>query len=411
MKPAPSAPEKERHILIVTSGPLCRNPRALKESTTLAAAGYTVTALTVFHNEACAEMDRQLLSGSTVRQMAVGSPTYPAGQFRQRVRTWVARKLVNYLGWPAPSALGPVGPLLKQARQIPADLTVVHNEAPFWVGCRLLKAGRIVAADFEDWHSEDLLPAARKTRPLTLIRALEKQLLHEAVYCTTTSSALAKALSDAYRGPVAQVIPNCFELQAAPANRPRRVPELVWFSQTTGPGRGLEEFITRWGQLPPSCGRVTFIGSLIPGFDRTLLDLAPADARPRMVFLPPVLPHELPSVLTQFDAGLALEHRIPPNKDLTTSNKIFQYLNAGLAVIATPTAGQMEIMNHAPDAGIVVDLTSPDATSSLQAFLSDPGRISSAQGAARRAAETLYHWEKYAPRLVELADRATRRPA
>ena len=57
---------------------------------------------------------------------------------------------------------------------------------------------------------------------------------------------------------------------------------------------------------------------------------------------------ELLSRISEHDIGLATEIPLIRNKDLTVSNKILHYLVAGLAVIATNTAGQREVAAQAP---------------------------------------------------------------
>src|SRR5690606_12231108 len=108
----------------------------------------------------------------------------------RRARVRLARDLASRGGPATIHALGPAAALLRAARARPADLTIVHNEIAHWAGLRLLDAGRRVAADIEDWHSEDLLPADRVGRPLDLLRRTERDLLHRAAYVTTTSESL-----------------------------------------------------------------------------------------------------------------------------------------------------------------------------------------------------------------------------
>ena len=164
-------------ILIITNGHLCRNPRPLKEAFTLGRAGYDVTVLAV-RNHAPSEIhDRVLVQGAPFRCESVdllpGFSTSRGMVFRRRLSLWFARHAAAKTGLPTIRALGPAGVLLRRARRLPADLTIVHNEVPQWVGTRLLDDGRRVAADYEDWHSEDLLPAqqwaprccSRRTRP------------------------------------------------------------------------------------------------------------------------------------------------------------------------------------------------------------------------------------------------------
>jgi glycosyltransferase involved in cell wall biosynthesis len=116
-------------------------------------------------------------------------------------------------------------------------------------------------------------------------------------------------------------------------------------------------------------------------------------------------------VIARYDIGLALEHSEPASRDLTITNKILQYLNAGLAVIATPTAGQREVFAHSPAIGLLLDLTAPVAATAarLDALIRDP-ELPARRAAARQLAETRYCWEREAPRLLALVAGALERP-
>jgi len=152
-----------KRILILTSGPLCRNPRPLKEALTLAAAGYRVRVLNVFEGQAASEMDIALLRGTSVELETVDQPTTGAARFLRRLQTWAARKAVRHFGYQSSATLGPVHTLYSRARSHAASLTIVHNEAPLWAGRKLMRDGRNVAADFEDCYSERFpLPVAHR---------------------------------------------------------------------------------------------------------------------------------------------------------------------------------------------------------------------------------------------------------
>ena len=391
-------------ILIVTSGPLCRNPRTLKEADTLGRAGHDVTVLTVRNHAPSEAADLALLRDAPYRRETID--LLPAGgvsNFLRRLEHRLAREAAARLGWPTPRALGPFGPLLRRARAIPADLTIVHNEVAHCVGVRLLDAGRRVAADIEDWHSEDLLPADRARRPLALIRATERALLHRAAHTTTTSHTLADALHARYGGARPEVISNSFPLQPAPVrDTPREVPALFWFSQTLGPGRGLEQFLAAWARTRHE-SRVVLLGEARAGFAAQLRALVPESHRPRLEFLPLVPPADLPALIARHDIGLALEQPFIVNRDLTITNKILQYLNAGLAVVASDTAGQREVLAHEPGAGLIVKTDDTAAfAAALDGLVADRGQLAARQRAARRLAETTYCWEREAPRLLAL---------
>lgn len=392
------------HILIVSSGNPCRNPRPVKEAAALAAAGYKVTLLTG-GDPSLVPTDRATLAGVACDFVFVPDRRSLAA----RARRWLACR-TNRLGFESINSIGDPRPLFHRARTLAADLTIVHNEVPHSVGLRLLEGGRAVAADFEDWHSEDLLPEQRRNRPLRLLRRQEQLLLRRARYCSTTSQALAGALAHERGGNrVPAVITNAFPLQPLPVRQTGDVPSFFWFSQTIGPGRGLEPFLAAW-QKCRTPSRVVLLGEVSEGFRQWLVGGLPPEPAARLEFLPLVPPSALPGVIACHDIGLALEDASIRNRDLTITNKILQYLNAGLAVVATATAGQREVLANGPDAGEVIDLAAPAcAAASLDQLLADRARLARAGSAARRLAELRYCWEREAPRLVALVEDALRK--
>jgi len=393
-------------ILIITNGPLARNPRVYKEAATLGAVGHDVTVLVPRNHAPSEPFDAALCARAPFHRVPLnllpGFDTPNWRVFLRLLRHRLSRQAMNRFRWPSLHALGPASFFLRAARRHPADLTIVHNEVPHAVGLRLLTDGRRVAADIEDWHSEDLLPSARRHRPIALLQANERALLHQTAYTTTTSESLADALHTRYGGRRPTVITNSFPLgplSTPPAARP---PRLLWFSQTIGPGRGLEALVTAWAATrEPS--ELTLLGEDLCGFGAALRQQLPASHHPSFHLEPLVAPEVLPSLIARYDIGLALEHPEPASRDLTITNKILQYLNAGLAVIATSTAGQREVLAHAPAAGILIDLTAPPAftAAQLDALFADPA-LPLRRAAARKLAQTHYCWEREAPRLVAL---------
>lgn len=406
-----------KKILIVTASHLCRNPRVVKEASALGAAGYDVTVLTLSHSERFERTDRTLLQGQPFRRVALD---YSASGVGVRIRhgahralTWVARALLDQTGVETATALGPAGPLLKLARRHVADLTIVHTEIPTWIATHLIAEGRRVAIDVEDWYSEDLLPSDRRGRPLRILREAERFVLSNAFYSVATSQAMADALVAAFRCPPPTVIRNVFPLQ--PVSRVERPLgdkplKLIWFSQTIGPGRGLDNFMRIWARtVTPS--RITLLGDERPGFRHELLRDLPSSHRERIQFLPLVTPEELPTLLAEFDLGLALEQRLPLNRDVTITNKVFQYLNAGLGVILTDTAGQREVLESHPAVGLLLNRAEPALlTARLDTLFSDRCRIRRMQEAAREAATTSFCWEIESKRLIAAVAEAIGQP-
>ena len=164
-------------ILILIAGHLCTAPRARKEADTLAAAGHDVIVRGIWYDSGFAERDRAIMSERRWRFDPIVDlrPISPVARSRNigvRARGRLAREMHARFGKFTPSMLGfHPGAMLKAALSENADLTIVHSEAGLWVGEQLLEMGMRVGVDFEDWFSEDLLPEARRTRPVEQLRA------------------------------------------------------------------------------------------------------------------------------------------------------------------------------------------------------------------------------------------------
>jgi glycosyltransferase involved in cell wall biosynthesis len=393
------------HILIVTAGPLCRNPRVLKEATTLGRSGLEVTVLTVANHERFEAYDRELMRGATFQKIAVDrasrDPVTRMVDVAERGVARVARGAIRF-GLQSPVSLGPYHALRGLALRTPADLTILHTEIPFSFGSCLVSRGRRVAADFEDWHSRDLLPASRASRPLRLIEASERFLIQRSVYTSAPSRSMAAALASAYLGPPPVTIPNTFPLQPEGRPLPRQSPPaFFWFSQTIGEGRGLEEFLAAWA-LCRTPSSVSLLGDVSESFRERLIRLVPGERRSSLRFHPLTSPENLPTLIAEHDVGLALEPALPESRYLTTTNKIFQYLNAGLAILATATAGQREVLAEAPEAGLLVELGKPDdLAATLDSIIGDPVRLRAMGNASRQAAVRRFSWEHFEPLLID----------
>jgi hypothetical protein len=69
------------------------------------------------------------------------------------------------------------------------------------------------------------------------------------------------------------------------------------------------------------------------------------------------MPHgQLSNFISQFQIGLAIEENINDNKKLTISNKIIQYLQAGIPVMASNTEGHREVANYFPEMVSMIEI-------------------------------------------------------
>lgn len=385
------------HLLILIGGHLSLGPRPQKEAAAAVAAGFRVSIRGNWWDQKLAEEDQRLaqeigLDFQPLLDLRSGS------DFSLRLKQRLARDLFRFTRIPTARSFGNGGPeMLAEAAKLKPDLIMVHSEAGLWAGSQLLKKGHPVGVDFEDWFSEDLPEADRKGRPIKALKKLENHLLQNARPRFATTTAMATALAKAaHLTDLPLTIPNAFPWSKAPQHQDHLPPlKLYWFSQTLGPKRGLEELAQSLEGLRGNW-QLHLLGALrhYEGwFESTFQKI-----RPHVRVIAPVSNAELPAVTAQFDLGLALEIPHCQNRDLTATNKIFEYLRCGLGVIATDTSGQKEIMAACPDAGTIVPAFAPDALrTAIQSYLDAPEKITSAKKAALHAAEHHWAWEKFAP--------------
>lgn len=401
-------------IRILIAGHLCNAPRPQKEAAALAEAGHRVTVQGVWSSEAFAQRDRILLENAAfdfvpVADIRQGHP----GAMRHRLARRIAIDCYRRFRIFTPSSLGyAVRSHLAEARRARADLTIVHSEGGLWVGSRLLASGNRVGVDFEDWFSEDLLPADRLGRPVARIRGFERELLNKASYRVTTSAALAAALAADSGAPPPAVVYNVFPWSGRNPTDPgsdRRdtsIPSMHWFSQTIGPGRGLEVLFEALPRVMFPC-EVHLRGQLAASGGKEMLASIPAKWRRRVHTHPTVANDELPGRIAGHDIGLALETSTIASRDLTVTNKLFQYLLGGLAIIASATSGQREVAERAGSAITLVPPDNAEAVASIiNSLLADTAALAASKADALAAAEREFCWERQSAVVVAEAARA-----
>ncbi len=394
----------------------------MKEADALTGAGGEVEVLGSGASPTYRQRDAKLAAGKKWKFTGLMSGLSVVEKLIFRVQRYLGNQAHRWLGWENRWQLGPMAELLlKEGRKRKADLYIAHSEAGMWAAEQLRKEGRGVGVDMEDWFSEDLLPEARRARPIRLLKELEKNLLCHGVHSTCTSEAMADALVEAYGCRRPTVIRNVFPLKDREtidrkwkdrpgmarwmscndpqAARPKEAPVSIhWFSQTVGPGRGLEALFQALDGLEGNW-ELHLRGNL-KGYEGWLERVCPTSVKGKMKVHGLVQNEELPSRIAEHDIGFAGELGEPPSRNLTITNKFFQYLQAGLAAVASETAGQQEAAKSAPRA--VVLFASGDSLSlreKLREFLTDNDGMNRARSSAWQSGLKM-SWENESARLL-----------
>ena len=125
----------------------------------------------------------------------------------------------------------------------------------------------------------------------------------------------------------------------------------------------------------------------------------------RVYFYPIVPPGELLADAANHDVGLCLEVPCTPNKDVCISNKIFVYMLAELAIVATRTRGQSDVLEAAPEVGILYDSGDYRALAAIfDRYAADRPLLMRTKAAALRAARDRWNWERESELLVSTVE-------
>ncbi len=343
-------------ILIVTSGHVSTNPRVWREADALAAVGHEVTVTGVWLDAATGEQDLALQSGRAWRlavaaDLRGGTWRSRVARTRARVRRFAGRARMRLGLGDDPHVLGySVDRLERIARREHADLTVLHLEPALWVGERLLRDEWPVAVDIEDWYSENRPELAPDDRGLQHLARLEARVFAGARSTTTTSHAMATALAARYGMDVPGVVYNGNPQEPMLAAPDADVLRLLWLSHAVGRGRGLEALCVALKQVSGPW-QLTLVGNASQEARAWITGALGHALATRVTWQPWVPPSALHALVSAHHVGLALEEPHCQNKKLTTSNKLFHYLQAGLRVVASDTAGQREVMATLPAHG------------------------------------------------------------
>jgi len=284
----------------------------------------------------------------------------------------------------------------KLAESEPADWFIAHTQGALPIAAA---AARRFTAKL-GFDCEDLLSELGNDDP-NIIRLIETQYLPKCDYISTPSKAVSNRLIELYAvKPSPIVLYNVFPLSLAAGMRPpneravARPLRLHWFGQTIGQGRGLEEAIEAAGLLRCEV-EIHLRGRVAEAYRLELSCLAKrAGDRVKLIFHPVVNHDQLVMTMDQFDIGLALENPENGGYSRTVTNKLFTYLLAGLAIVATDTPGQREVLAQIPSAGFLYPSGKPELLiNGLARWANDRVALKVAQQAAWNSARERFCWD------------------
>ena len=403
---------------LVTSAHVCNNPRLVKEADALHAAGYRVRVVAMDVDRAARANDDLLMTQRPwpLRRVAAVRSGAAHGWLRWALSSLVQRFAwrVARAGWRNPTWVDRaysryVGALAAAASEEAADVVVAHNLEALPAAARASTrlAARLVF-DIEDFHSGDVPQPERNQALVALLRDAESRYLPQCDALLASAQGIADEIVRRYDVRPPTVVLNAFPLADRSNSATDRLgarresPSLYWYSQTIGPGRGLEEAIAGLG-FSRTSAHLYLRGRVSDAYRKELTRLADASGvQAQLHFLAPAPADDMVALAAEHDIGLALEQPDTRNRQLCVTNKILTYLAAGIAVIATDTQGQREVMAGATGAGRLYPAGDAQAFArALSSLLESADALDTAHAASSAAAVRRYSWERERGVLID----------
>ena len=410
-------------LTLVTAGHLSTCPRMLKAADALAEEGYEVAVVSTRSTPWAAEADLDVRNRRRERWKSIVIDYSRSGRPLLYVKSGLRRRIARALA--ARTREAPYRLATRAFARVHEELVsaAFATSADFFYGGTTggvaaafeaaRRADRRYALDLEDFFSGEPPEGSLDQK---LAERIEREILPGARFLTASSRPIAEAYAAKY-GVTAATIHNVFPLPARPPDlesRPEGPLRLYWFSQTVGPGRGLEEAIAAAG-VSGIEGELHLRGAIAESYRETLRKLAREKA-PRLALTmhPPGPPDEMTALASAFDIGLSLEQPLSLNRPLCLTNKALVCLVAGLALVMTDTPGQRPLQDELGDHALVV---SPGDVQALAAgfrrFANDRRYLLDCQRASWNAASRRWHWEHSEERgkLLRLFEEGAREAA
>ncbi|GAA4084453.1 glycosyltransferase family protein [Mucilaginibacter panaciglaebae] len=395
-----------KKIVLISSGQPALNPRLVKEADSLSAAGYDVTVLYAYWNDWGTVLDDELLSQKKWKAIRVGGTAND-----QSVRYFVSRaihKLANSLMRLSGSVLlaeRAIGRsctfLTTEAQKHSADLYIAHNLAALPAAVKAAKRHQSKCGfDAEDMHRYEV-SNDESSRHFRLARYIEDLYLPQVDQFTTSSPLITAAYQKLYPHKKAIILRNVFPKTNTSIIKHTGCIKLFWFSQTIGPDRGIEDIMDALETLNSSQIELHLLGNR-PAHSQDFIDRLNTSSL-NINFHAPIPPDEIISFASQFDIGLALETGLPHNRDICLTNKIFTYIQSGLAVIASDTQAQADLLQQYPDCGLLYKKgNSGSLADCLKQYADNPEYLNSTRRNNFDLGQSTLNWENESRLLLKL---------
>lgn len=298
-------------------------------------------------------------------------------------------------------------------RREPADVYFAHDleTLPVAVLAKRSLGGRVLYDSHELFveHTSTVPARTRLWKPFW--RLLERELIRHADQVVTVCQPIAVELSRRYGVPEPAVVLNVPDrTRHSLERRDLRTTfgidvgiTLVLYLGALLPHRGIEPTIRSLALLQDAAFVVMGPGS--PDYVVQLRAFtAAAGVQGRVHFAQPVPADEVVSWASGADVGVCVIESIGLNNHYSLPNKLFEYLAAGVAIVASDIPTMRQIV-EAHGVGVTCDPTDPAAIAhAIRSVVDDPSRHFELRRRALEASDS-FTWEREGAKLLALVER------
>lgn len=411
-------PTTTKKVCLITPGHLASNPRLVKEARALTTSGYQVHLIYTQYVPYLIDFDNVILKKNpswtcnylnrTSKSIYIQSQNYLAAALQKICLMLLLRgkktdfnlchAINRYFSWQ-----------LKKAIATKADLYIAHNLAALPVAIFAAKKNQSKCGfDAEDFHRHEISDDLEN--PDVVLKSLiENQYFPQTDYLSAGSLPIAQLYQKLFPAkninPILNVFPMVKEVQL-PTENINQPLKLFWFSQSIGLNRGLQDVISALKILENECIELHLLGFLTDETNKKLQELVAEQTfkkKPTIIFHQPVYADKLPIFAAQFDVGLALEPGFCINNNAALSNKIFTYLQAGLAIAASDTLAQKQFIAANPALGFCYEKGNGQQLAAiLKQLIVEPALLQKTKLAAYQAAHENLNWETESQKFLKI---------
>ncbi|HEY9535079.1 MAG TPA: hypothetical protein VIQ77_11100 [Mucilaginibacter sp.] len=395
-----------KKIVLISSGQPALNPRLVKEADSLSEKGYDVTVLYAYWNAWGTMLDKKLLTKKKWKAIRVAgsaddqSLTYFISRLVYKFANSVTRISGSMLL--AEKAIGrSCSYLIAEAQKHSADLYIAHNLAALPAAVKAAKKHKAKCGfDAEDMHRYEVSNNEHSPH-FKLARYIEDHYLPQVEQFNTSSPLITAAYQKLYPHKEPITIRNVFPKTNIKLGKHTGSIKLFWFSQTIGPDRGIEDIIGALKTFNSSQIELHLLGNQ-PAHNQDFIDRLNASGI-NVKFHDPIPPDEIINFASQFDIGLALETGSPYNRDICLTNKIFTYIQSGLAMLASDTAAQTNLLQKYPNCGLLYKKGNPESLAGcLKQYVNNPEDLHNTQRYNFELGQSTLNWENESQQFLKL---------